>query len=224
MDIAPPLAATLHELVRHFLLENEKVNLSALRTEEKCWNGNVLDSLPLLDLPEIVSKAQSLLDVGTGGGFPLLPLAAALPQVQCVGLDSIGKKMEAVKRIAQATGLKNVTTVADRSESAAHKPAHRESYDIVTARAVAEIPVLLEYCAAFAKVGGVVVLWKSLHAEDEVTASQKAQLALGCTLESRHRYTLPGDWGERQLLIFRKTKTLAKLYPREVGAVKKNPL
>ena len=216
--------AALHELVRVFLAENEKVNLSALRTEDACWNGNVLDSLSLNELPDLWKDATKILDLGTGGGFPLLPLAITHPDASFVGLDSIGKKMLAVQRIADAVRLKNVTTVADRAESLAHTKEHREQYDIVTSRAVAEISPLLEYCSGFVKAGGVIVLWKSLHIDEELAASSNAQKILGCPLETTHRYMLPGDWGERQLLIFRKQKPLSKEYPRPVGEAKKKPL
>jgi 16S rRNA (guanine527-N7)-methyltransferase len=214
----------LRDLVQVFLAENEKVNLSALRTEDACWHGNVLDSLALNELPDLTKTVHTFLDVGTGGGFPLLPLAITHPDWTCTGLDSIGKKMLAVQRIADGVHLKNVRTIAERAEVLAHNKDHREHYDLVTSRAVAEMSVLLEYCAAFAKVGGVIVLWKSLHIDDELAASKNAQQVLGCTLESTHRYILPGDWGERQLLMFRKSKALAKEYPRVVGEAKKKPL
>lgn len=224
MELTPALEAQLRTLVTDFLAENENINLSALRTEDACWNGNVLDSLPLLEVPDVLTNASSLLDVGAGGGFPLLPLALALPQMKCSGLDSIGKKMLAVQRIAKASGITNVITIADRAEAAAHKRDYREKYDIVTARAVAPLNQLLEYCAGFVKPQRYLVLWKSMHIDEELAASANAQKVLGCPLVSTHCYTLPGDWGKRQLLIFRKEKPLTKDYPREVGMAKKLPL
>jgi 16S rRNA (guanine527-N7)-methyltransferase len=224
MTLTAPLHDRLQELTRVFLAENAKLNLSALRTEETCWNGNVLDSLPLLDHPEIVSSAKTLLDLGTGGGFPLFPLAIALPELTCTGLDSVGKKVEALKRINAVLQLKNIRTLTGRAEVLAHMREHRERYDIVTSRAVAPLNALLEYAAGFVKVGGCIVLWKSLHIDEELKASESAQRLLTCTLERSHRYVLPGDWGERQLLIFRKGQALGKQFPREVGMAKSKPL
>ncbi len=218
------LGEQLQRLVTVFLAENEKINLSALRTEAACWNGNVLDSLALLELPSIMDTASTLLDLGTGGGFPLLPLAIARPSLQCTGLDSVGKKVAAVQRIADAMALKNVSTIAGRAEEIGKQKLHRERYDLVTSRAVAPLNMLLEYCAPFVKLNGWIVLWKSLHIEQELTESANAQQVLHCPLTETHRYALPGDWGERQLLLFQKTKALSAEYPREVGMAKKSPL
>src|SRR5579864_2405235 len=118
MSIPSSYDGTLRDLMRVFLAENTKINLTALRTEEACWIGNIEDSLAFLDLPFAASlQAQSkLIDLGTGGGFPLLPLAITLPQVRCVGLDTIKKKVDAVSRIAKELKLENVTTLAERTE------------------------------------------------------------------------------------------------------------
>jgi 16S rRNA (guanine527-N7)-methyltransferase len=170
------------------------------------------------------NAGSSLLDLGTGGGFPLLPLAIAYPLARCTGLDSIQKKINAVGRIAQAAGINNVTLIADRAEVLGQKKNHREQYDIVTSRAVAPLAILLEYCSAFIKVGGHIVLWKSLHIDAELKESEKAQHVLRCTLLKNHLYTLPLDFGSRQLLVFRKNGPLDRKYPREVGMAKREPL
>lgn len=225
-DLPADAHPRLRALLETFLLENGKLNLSALRTEEAAWHGNILDSLPFLALIEqaVIPSPASLLDVGTGGGFPLLPLAVMLPETRCVGLDSIGKKMSAVRRIAEALGLSNVETIAERAEALGHDAAHRERYDAVTARAVAPLPTLLECTAPFARPDGCVVLWKSLHAEEEIAGSERAQAELRCRLEHRHVYDLGGTWGSRQLLVFRKHAGMPRIYPRAVGIPKKTPI
>lgn len=224
MDLSPALESRLQDLLRVFLEENGKLNLSALRTEETCWIGNILDSLAFLDAGIDLPAGSALLDLGTGGGFPLLPLAIARPDIHCTGLDAVGKKIRAVERIAAALTLKNARTVGGRSEERARETAHRERYDVVTSRAVAPLSILLEYASPFARTGGLIVLWKSLHIEEELAASTNAQRILRCPLERAHRYALPGDWGERQLLLFRKTGATPKEYPRTVGMAKKMPL
>ncbi len=220
------LEQRLKELVAVFLIENAKVNLSAFRTEEKCWVGNVLDSLAALELKELLTDNSqlSIVDIGTGGGFPLLPLAMALPEVQFTGLDATQKKIDAVGRIVNALELKNVHLICGRTEILSNDPKYREQFDIVTARAVAEINVLLEYAALFAKVGGRIILWKSMDIDQELKESLNAQRELSCTLVDQHVYELPDGFGKRQLLIFEKTKPLDKKYPRGVGVAKKKPL
>ncbi|TSC57406.1 MAG: 16S rRNA (guanine527-N7)-methyltransferase [Candidatus Peregrinibacteria bacterium Greene0416_19] len=238
MQVPTDAERRLRELVSAFLSENQHINLSALRTEDQCWIGNVLDSLALLGvLPKFsilptsppglrrASNSQfTILDVGTGGGFPLLPLAITLPDAKLTGLDATQKKIDAVRRIADALELTNVELIAARAEILGHDPLHRETYDIVTARAVAPISVLLEYASPFAKVGGRVVLWKSMHIEEELKDSLLARAEVSCHLVDQHEYVLPGDWGKRQLLVFEKSATLSKKYPRAVGVPGKKPI
>jgi 16S rRNA (guanine527-N7)-methyltransferase len=221
------LESKLRRLVEVFLAENAKLNLSALRTPEQCWMGNVMDSLPLIDLlPKLNTNNEHLriLDIGTGGGFPLFPLAIALPQTELIGMDATRKKIDAVGRIAEAMELTNALLITGRAEELGHDPDLRESFDIVTARAVAPINTLLEYASPFTQPLGHIVLWKSLHAEEELHESLLARAELSCHLIMQHEYDLGGDWGTRQLLIFQKTATLSRKYPRGVGIPKKDPL
>ncbi len=216
-----------HRLLSRFLEENAKLNLSALRTEDACWHGNILDSLALIEILKPkgpLTVPPSLLDIGTGGGFPLLPLAVHFPHMRCFGLDSTKKKIDAVDRIAKDLHLKNVTLIADRAETAAWKPKYRDHFDMVTSRAVAALPVLLEYTAPFAKRGGHIVLWKSLNIDEELTASNAAQKTLCCPLLFSHVYDLGGDWGKRQLLVFHKIAPTPKKFPREVGVPGREPI
>lgn len=221
----------LRELMKMFLEENAIVNLSAMRTPEKCWVGNILDSLAVLDesSPPLHAawrggRGVRCLDLGTGGGFPLLPLALSLPDSQFTGLDSTQKKIDAVQRIADSMELKNVDLISGRAETLGHDKRYREQFDVVTARAVAEISVLLEYCSPFVKPGGKIILWKSLDVDQELKESESAQKEFHCTLADRHIYELPGGFGKRQLLIFGKTGKLSNAYPRTVGVAKKKPL
>jgi 16S rRNA (guanine527-N7)-methyltransferase len=222
--LPPDLERRLLSLRDRVLDENTRINLTALREAEKCWIGNVLDSLPLLEILGEIGHPKKLLDVGTGGGFPLLPLALAMPDARWTGLDSTGKKIEAIRRIAKDQGIANVDLIVARAEDAARDPAHREQYDVATARAVADLSVLLEYVSPFVRVGGHIVLWKSLQAEEEIALSVTAQRSLHAPFEFSHRYALPGDFGERQLLVFRKGAATPKGYPRPVGVPGKLPL
>lgn len=218
----PDTESALKRLMDAFLEENTKLNLSAMRTPETCWNGNVLDSLPVLDV--LPAKPIRILDIGTGGGFPLLPMAVCRPQWICVGLDSVEKKINALNRITEKIGIGNVDLICGRAEDVGRDPKHREQYDAVTARAVAPINVLLEYMSPFCKPGGKVILWKSKQVDDELNESLLARAELSCHLSVQHEYTLPGTWGTRQLLIFEKGSALSNKYPRDVGVPKKDPL
>ncbi len=225
MEIPAAFDEKLRLLMRVFLAENANINLSALRTEEACWYGNILDSLAFQDLncTQDLQPGTKLIDIGTGGGFPLLPLAIVYPQMECTGLDSIKKKIDAITRIAKEAGI-TMIPVADRAEVLGQKKSYREQYDFVTSRAVAPLSILLEYCSPFVKVGGYIVVWKSLHIDEELAASELAQKTLCCPLVTSHTYELPGDFGSRQLLVFRKNRPLDRKYPREVGMAKREPI
>ncbi len=226
----PELEARLRQLVDVFLTENRKLNLSAFRTPEHCWVGNVLDSVHFLDVAPVVlgegwqSAPCRIADVGTGGGFPLLPLALALPKAHCVGMDGVRKKIDAVGRMVKTLELDNVELRCGRVEEFARDPALRASFHVATVRAVASISVLLEYLVPLLKVGGHCVLWKSTRIADELRASSNAMRALSAKLVGEHTYDLPEDWGQRTLLIFQKTAMTAEEYPRGVGIPKKTPL
>ena len=162
--------------------------------------------------------------MGTGGGFPLLPLAICKPESQFFGLDSTRKKLDAIGRMIAALGLPNVEVIAGRAEELGHEPQYREQFDIVLARALAPLNVLLELCSPFAKKGGHVVAWKSMKIDTELKESLLARANLSCHLVDQHEYELPGDWGKRQLLVFEKTDKTDPKYPRETGIPNKKPL
>ena len=217
----------LKQLNTAFLAINEDINLSAFRTDQSCWIGNILDSMAAADMLKklsIIHSPLSIIDVGTGGGFPLLPLAILFKEFSWTGVDSTKKKIDAIERIVQEMSIKNVQLICDRAETLGKHPKHREQYDVVTARAVAEINVLLEYASPFTKPGGKIILWKSMEIQEELQASRNAQKELQCGLIDQHVYALPGDFGKRQLLIFEKTGKLSATYPRAIGIAKKKPL
>ncbi|HAI98763.1 TPA: 16S rRNA (guanine(527)-N(7))-methyltransferase RsmG [Candidatus Peribacteria bacterium] len=216
----------LEALSDAFLRENEKLNLSAMRTKELNWYGNIADSLAILDTPLLHPDSSDLriLDLGTGGGYPLLPLAICREKCRFTGIDSIGKKMDAVRRIIATLEISNAEVVTGRSEELGHDPAYRERFDLVLSRAVAPLNVLLEWCAPFAKVGGRVVAWKSMKIDAELTDSLLARAELSCHLTDQYPYELPAGWGERQLLVFEKTFKTHEKYPRPASVIKKHPL
>jgi 16S rRNA (guanine527-N7)-methyltransferase len=153
-----------------------------------------------------------------------LPLAIALEDTDCVGIDAIQKKISALWRIVEPMGLRNASMLCGRSEELAHKPGLRATFDVVTARAVAPLPVLLEYAIPFLNVGGIAVFWKSTKVADELASSANAQKVLHAPFVCTYDYELPSGWGKRTLVIFRKTKPTSDDYPRKVGVPKAKPL
>ncbi len=222
------LPASFRQLVDVFLAENKNINLSAFRTVEHCSIGNVDDSLAfkqavdqhIIDL----SSVKMIIDIGTGGGFPLLPLALAYPHIACHGIDSIKKKLDAIARIAATMEMQNIELHCGRFEVFGHDPLLREQADIVTARAVAELPVLLEYAVPLLRVGGLCAFWKSSHTADELASSLNAQNVLQCKFVGEYQYDLGAEWGKRVILFFKKMAPTSKKYPREVSVPKASPL
>ena len=227
----------LRRLNQIFLEENQKLNLSAFREEEQSWVGNIEDSLSILDSPlllgegkPVLSEAEGgvrslkILDLGTGGGFPLLPLAICQPESKLTGLDSTNKKISAVERITKELSLTNVDLISGRAEELGRDPEHREQYDLILSRAVAGTNTLLELCAPFAKVKGKIVFWKSMKIDKELEDSLMARAELTCHLIDQYEYELPEPFGKRQLLIFEKTSPTSDKYPRKIGEPKKKPL
>lgn len=224
MHIDEPL---LRRLTDVFLEENTKLNLSAFRTPEHCWQGNVLDSLALLQAFEVLPELKDtkrMADMGTGGGFPLLPLALCLPEVQCVGIDSTQKKISAIQRIIDTMAIKNVTLHAGRLEEIGHDDSLRGTMDLVTARALAELPILLEYGIPLLKIGGLCAFWKSSKVADELASTAYAQRVLFAPFVRTFEYDLGSAFGKRTIVFFRKTKETPSLYPRKVGEPKMKPL
>lgn len=221
------LEQRLQNLVEIFLDENSRINLSGHRTPEACWDGNVRDSLAYVEIHEklnAVSPIHRILDIGTGGGFPAMPLALALPDITVTAVDSTRKKIDAVRRIIERVSIPNLKTIVGRTEDLGHDVGLREKFDAVMARGVAALSPLLEYCSPFVRGGGWIVLWKSMTIESELAASERAQRLLHCTLQFSHSYDLGGTWGTRQLLVFKKAGTLPKIYPRAVGTPTSDPL
>lgn len=222
--VSETVYARLAQLVELLLAENRRVNLTAARNPAQLWRAHVCDSLALLPLVH-EHAAGDVLDLGSGGGFPGLPLACACPDVEVTLLDATRKKVDAVRRIIQAMRLPNARAVWGRAETLARDPAYRERFDAVAARAVAALPVLLEYAAGFARPGGHCWLFKSAAATGAEQAAA-ASAAASCCLEhvDTCRYRLPGESDDRLILVYRKQGVLPADLPRAVGRPRKQPL
>ncbi len=222
-DYAPYLSTEQVGLLKeHWRLVEEGakiMNLTAIRDEEAAAVKHYLDSL--LVLPYL--QGTSCLDIGSGAGFPGMPLALLRPEIKFVLLDSTGKKCRFVSDCAHALNLTNVTVYQGRAEEAARQKQLRAAFDTVTARAVASLPTLLEYVLPFLKTGGLFIAMKGPALQAELAQSKDALFELKAQIEQVLPKELPG--GERRLLaLIRKTGQTPQKYPRSVGKPEKMPL
>ncbi len=213
--------AAAYERLRRFVerlrRENRRLNLLSSRAAVEIWPAHVCDSLALLPLVR-PSQPARLLDLGSGGGLPGVPLACANPLLRVTLLDATRKKVEALQRICSELGFDSVATVCGRAETLAHDPTYRESFDLVTARALAPLPALLEYAAGFVRPGGRCHFFKSCQAaEREREAARSAARACQMAHERTVTYSLPAGHGERAIVTYIKQGPLRDDLPRPPG-------
>ena len=202
---------------------NEKMNLTAITEKAEVYLKHFYDSITASFYFDF-SKPFHLCDVGAGAGFPSIPLKIVYPHIEVTIVDSLNKRISFLNHLATVLQLENVHFVHDRAETFGVNPAYRESFDVVTARAVARMSVLSEFCLPLAKVGGHFIAMKALHANDELEMGQKAITTLGGKVEKVHTFTLPMEDSERNILIIKKEKQTPKKYPRKPGTPGKSPI
>lgn len=231
-EISVPLSAesirAFSEYARLLKEWNEKMNLTNITDDKGIAIRHFVDSLTLVSHleDETVRKGTkhlSLIDVGTGAGFPGIPLKVAMPALEVTLLDSLRKRVGFLDAVCAALDLKGITTVHSRAEDAGLSKQYREKYDVATARAVASLPVLCEYCLPFVKIGGIFLAMKG-HVEEEAELAKKAIVMLGGTLETLHHFTLPGTDMKRSIIVIRKVRATPAKYPRQAGKPEKEPL
>jgi 16S rRNA (guanine527-N7)-methyltransferase len=222
--VEPDAYARLERFVELLLRENQRLNLTAIRDADEVWRLHVCESLALLPLVDELG-VRRLLDLGTGGGIPGVPLACVRADLHVMLLDATRKKLDAVGRIVAELELPNVETLWGRAETLAHDQVYREKYDAVTARAVAKLPTLVEYASGFVRVGGQCWFAKSLDAaQREVEEARRAAGQCALRYVNTHRFQLPGEYGERAVVIHEKRSALRKNLPRSQGHPRRKPL
>ncbi len=222
LEIGPhlPAFARLLELLQ---AGNARHNLTALRTESDIVLKHFVDSLCCLRGGHLEGPLQAL-DLGTGAGFPSLPLAILRPDLQLVPFDSTRKKIDFVAETAHALSLSNVRPLVGRAEKLGHDPEHRERYDRVVVRAVAALPVLAELALPLLRPGGLLVAQKGPLSEEELQAGRRASALLGGRVEAVEHFGLPVLGDPRSLVCVRKVGPTPKRYPRLDGVPAKHPL
>lgn len=203
---------------------NVRMNLTAITDPEGITVRHFLDSLSVAQYVPMASGAR-LIDVGTGGGFPGLPLKILRPDLHVTLMEATGKKLTFLQQVCEETGIRDgIEFLHARAEDAGHMPGQRASYDIVIARAVARLPVLLEYLLPLAKVGGVAVAMKGTTAHDEADAARRAMNKLGGQLDGIDEIALPGVAEPHFLVRVKKAAPSPAAYPRKPGTPSNNPL
>lgn len=215
-DAAPALAR-----YGELLLETNKVmNLTAITDPADVAALHFLDSAALLTLEDF--RGRTVADVGTGAGFPGLPLKIVEPSVQLTLLDALQKRVGFLESVCRELGLTGVACVHGRAEEFAGE--HREGFDIVTSRAVANLRVLSELCLPLVKTGGAFLAMKSVDSDGELREAEGAITTLGGAVESVRDYAIPGTAVRHRLITVRKVKKTPEKYPRTFAKIKKNPL
>jgi 16S rRNA (guanine527-N7)-methyltransferase len=200
---------------------NERINLTAITQLDEIYKRHFLDSLSCL--PFLGSAPRRLIDIGSGAGFPGLPLKIVLPELQLTLLESVAKKAVFLEHIAATLDLRDVVVLPLRAEEAGRDVRLRGQADVVTARAVAETRVLIEYALPLLRIGGLLVAHKGAIALDEVRSAGKALASLGAELVGIEQVHLPG-LDDRRIVIVRKVSPTSERYPRPPGIPSKRPL
>lgn len=203
-----------YRLLVHY---NSMFNLTAIIEREEVYKKHFVDSLLGVDNVTM----ETLIDVGSGGGFPAIPLKIVNPNIKLTLLEATGKKCEFLKTVVSELDLKDVTVINGRAEDYAKNPDFREKFDHASARAVARLNTLLEYCLPFVKIGGSFISYKA-NAKDEIAECDNALKILGGSIQKVKEYTL--DDANRSIIIVKKEKSTPPKYPRGQGKERKNPL
>ena len=218
-----PLPEMLETYLRLLQDWNSRMDLTAVEEEAEMLDRHFIDSLTVLRTDRILSGA-SLIDIGTGAGFPGMVLAMARPDLQVTLMDAQQKRLKFLEAVRVAAGVRNISIMHARAEDAARDRKYREQYDIAAARAVAPLNVLCEYLLPFVKEGGCALCWKGPALQQELEAGRRAARILGGRLEMPVFCTVEGREWEHTILPVRKTEKTASAYPRKAGTPKAKPL
>ena len=215
----------LNDFIQIFKIYNAHTNLVSKNDEKNLFEKHIYDSLNLcLFLQKYnIGPNAKILDIGTGGGFPSIPISILYPDIQVYPLDSIAKKIGFVELVQKELRLDNLHPICKRAEEISDD--YREYFDVVTSRAVASLNILLEYTVPYVKINGYFVAFKSKGADEELAYAQNALSLLKCKTAERIQYNLPSlEMYTRELIVIEKLESTSRIYPRKSGQAKKNPL
>ena len=211
---------TYYEMV---VEKNKVMNLTGITEFDEFIDKHYIDSLSIVNAVDM-HQVQSAIDVGTGAGFPGIPLKIAFPHLKVVLLDSLNKRIKFLEAVIEELGLENISTIHGRAEDFAKKKEYREQFDLCVSRAVANLSTLSEYCLPFVAVNGSFVSYKSGDSEEEIQQAKHAISLLGGKVKNVDKFQLPGTDMGRALVEIKKTKQTPGKYPRKAGLPAKEPL
>lgn len=211
------------EFYRILIEKNKVMNLTGITEYEDVVNKHFVDSISINKFKK-VTECMNIIDIGTGAGFPGIPLKIAFPQKNIVLMDSLNKRIGFLNEVIDRLNLKNIKTIHSRAEDLAHKDEYREKFDLCVSRAVANLTTLSEYCIPFVKVNGYFVSYKSGKLEEELSTAKFAINLLGARAESTIEFELPDTDNKRTFAIIKKIKCTPKKYPRGGSKPSREPL
>jgi len=202
---------------------NQKINLTAITEDEEIIKKHFIDSIQCYKFKEF-HNFNTIIDIGTGAGFPGIPIKIADRSKKITLLDSLNKRIIFLNEVISKLGLEDITAVHSRAEDLARNNDHRERYDCVVSRAVANMAVLSEYCLPYAKVGGYFIALKGPAVEEEIMNAKKAITTLGGEIEDILPVSIENTDLKHNIVIVRKVKNTSKEYPRKAGVINKKPI
>lgn len=211
------------EYYRMLVEWNKVMNLTGITEYEDVWEKHYIDSLSIVKIQNM-DHFEKLIDVGTGAGFPGIPLKIAFPHLKVTLLDSLNKRIHFLNAVIDRLELKDIYTIHGRAEDYAKQETYREQYDVCVSRAVANLATLSEYCLPYVKIGGMFIPYKSGGIDDEIVDSEKAVKILGGKLLKVEKFELPGTDIGRSLVQIEKVKNTGNKYPRKAGMPSKEPI
>lgn len=202
---------------------NQKINITAIKDDEEIYIKHFLDSIIIIN-KDMESEKKSIIDVGTGGGFPGIPLKIANINYEVTLLDSLRKRIDFLSIVVKELGLDGVNLIHGRAEDFGRNEKYREKFDICVSRAVAPLNILSELCIPFVKIGGYFAAYKSENISEEIEISENAIIKLGGKIKEIKEIRIPSSNIIRKIVIIEKVKSTEKNYPRKAGKPNKDPL